>query len=131
MKLRTATLLLALLSVLWGCLKEPGPGGTATIAGKIYAYDYDAEMNNLRTQYYAPDEEVYIIYGDDSIFSDRTRTSYDGSFRFEYLRPGSYTIFAYSKNVITKLPPLVPMKKTVEVPPEGGLILIGDIEINK
>jgi hypothetical protein len=131
MKLRSATLVIALFSVLFGCLKEPGPGGTATIAGKIYAYDYDSEMNNLRTQYYAPDEEVFIIYGDDSIFSDRTRTSYDGSFRFEYLRSGSYTIFAYSKNVITKLPPLVAMKKTVEVPAEGGLINIGDIEINK
>jgi hypothetical protein len=131
MKLRTAIFLVGFLSALTGCLKEPGPGGTATITGKVYAYDYDSEMNNLRTQYYAPDEEVFIVYGNDSIFSDRTRTSYDGSFRFEYLRPGSYTIFAYSKNVITKLPPLVPMKKTVEVPPEEGLIHIGDIEINK
>jgi hypothetical protein len=114
-----------------GCLKEPGIGGTSSISGKIYAYDYDAEMNSLRAQYYAPDEDVYIIYGNDSIFSDRTQTSYDGSFRFEYLRPGIYTIFAYSKNIATKLPPLVPVKKTIEILSGNQAITVGDIEINK
>lgn len=83
--------------LLSGCLKEPGEGGTSTILGRVYAYDYDAEMMNLRTQYYAPDEDVYILYGDDSIFNDRTRTGHNGYYRFEYLRPGTYTVFCLLK----------------------------------
>jgi hypothetical protein len=117
--------------VLSGCLKEPGIGGTSTITGKIYAFDYNAEMTNLRAQYFAPDEDVYIIYGNDSVFSDRTQTSYDGSYRFEYLRPGTYTIFAYSKNIVTKLPPLVAVRKTVEILSGNQVLTLDDIEINK
>ncbi len=120
-----------LLLLAAGCLKEPGPGGTSVISGKVYAYDYDAEMINLRTQYYAPDEDVFIIYGNDSVYSDRTRTSYDGSYRFGYLRPGTYTIFAYSKNVSTKLPPAQAVMKTVEIISDGQEIVLPDIEINK
>jgi hypothetical protein len=131
MKRRSIGLISALFLTLFSCLKEPGPGGTSTITGKVYAYDYDADMINLRAQYYAPDEDVYIIYGDDSIFSDRTQTSFDGSYRFRYLRPGSYTIFVYSKNLKTKLPPLVPIKKTVQILSGDQVITMEDVEINK
>jgi hypothetical protein len=131
MKNRSVACIAVLILLLSGCLKEPGIGGTSSISGKIYAYDYDAEMNNLRAQYYAPDEDVYIIYGSDSIFSDRIQTSYNGSYRFEYLRPGTYTIFAYSKNVVTKLPPPVAVRKTVEITSGNQDLNIDDIEINK
>ena len=131
MSYRSFGILVFTVLIIFGCVKEPGVGGTSTISGKIYAYDYDSEMNNLRTQYYAPDVDVYIIYGNDSIFSDRTQTSYDGSYRFEYLRPGKYTLFAYSKNVVTKLPPLVPVSKSVEIISEHQHLTIEDIEINK
>jgi hypothetical protein len=131
MKIRIIGIIAAGVLLLAGCLKEPGTGGTSTITGKVYAHDYNAEMNKLRTEYYAPDEDVYIIYGDDSIFSDRTLTSYDGSYRFEYLRPGTYTVFAYSKNLETKLPPLVPVKKKVVIQEGKQVVLIEDIEINK
>lgn len=128
---RTLILVVVSAVLLTACLKDPGIGGTSTISGKVYAYDFDAEMINLRAQYYAPDEDVYIIYGDDSIFSDRTQTSYDGSYRFEYLRPGSYTIFAYSKNIATKLPPPVAVRKTAEIVSGNQVITVEDIEINK
>jgi hypothetical protein len=131
MKIRSLGLVLGTLLLVSGCLKEPGTGGTSSISGKIYAYDFNAEMTNLRTQYYAPDEDVYLIFGNDSIFSERTQTSYDGSYRFEYLRPGSYTVFVYSKNIVTKLPPLIPVKKTVEILSGKQVVLLDDIEINK
>jgi len=131
MKIRIIGFIGTLVLLLSGCLKEPGIGGTSTITGKVYAHDYNAEMNKLRAEYYAPDEDVYIIYGDDSIFSDRTLTSYDGSYRFEYLRPGTYTVFAYSKNLETKLPPPVAVKKKVVIQEGSQVILIEDIEINK
>ncbi|TSA35927.1 MAG: hypothetical protein D4R64_08705 [Porphyromonadaceae bacterium] len=131
MKNQSLGFAVVLLFLFSGCLKEPGIGGTSTITGKVYAYDYDSEMNNLRAQYYAPDEDVYIIYGKDSVFSDRTQTSFDGSYRFEYLRPGTYTLFAYSKNIVTKLPPLMPIKKTVEILSNNQVLTVDDIEINK
>jgi|GEM_PF-363006 len=122
---------ICLLLLPTGCLKEPGEGGTSTLIGRVYAYDYDALMQNLRAQYYAPDEDVYIIYGDDSIYSDRTRTSYDGYYRFEYLRPGNYNIYVYSKNLQTKLPPDIPVIKTVQITAEHQVIVVDDIEIIK
>jgi hypothetical protein len=124
-------ILAAALLFLSGCLKDAGTGGTSSVTGKIYAYDYNAEMTNLRAQYYAPDEDVFIIYGDDSVVSDQTRTSFDGSYRFDYLRAGSYTVFAYSKNITTKLPPPVAVIRTVEVTGERQVVRLDDIEINK
>jgi hypothetical protein len=131
MKNQAIGILAVIFLVFSGCLKDEGTGGTSTISGKIYAYDFNAEMTNLRTQYYAPDEDVFIIYGEDSIYSDQTKTSYDGSYRFEYLRPGQYTIFAYSKNTATKLPPALAVRKIVEITAGNQNVIIGDIEINK
>ena len=122
--------LLLLPVLLIACAKEPGVGGTSSIVGKVYAYDYNTEMTNLRTQYYAPDEDVYIIYGNDTIFNDRTRTNFDGSYRFQYLRPGTYTIFVYSKNLETRLPPLYAVKKTVIIS-DQDIVTVEDIEIIK
>ncbi len=114
------------------CVKEAGEGGSGTIIGKVYAYDYNAEMTTLRSQYYAPDEDVYIIYGDDSIFSDRTRTNHDGTYRFKYLRPGTYTIFVYSKNLQTKLPPVFAVTRTVTILTANQTVFVEeDIEIVK
>ena len=39
-------------------------------------------------------ENVFIIYGDeDVVYDDSFDTSWDGSFRFEYLRKGDYTLY--------------------------------------
>jgi len=111
------------------CLKAPGEGGTSTIVGKVYAYNYNAELTELRASYYAPDEDVFIIYGSDSIFADDTKTNYDGTYRFQYLRPGTYKIFAYSKNLQTKLPPVYPVIKTVTILSENQIVYVEDIEI--
>ncbi len=124
-------LLILLTILLSACVKEAGEGGTATIVGKVYAYDYNAELTVFRTSYYAPEEDVYIMYGSDTIYSERTRTNFDGSYRFEYLRPGTYTIFAYSKNLNTKLPPPLPVSKTVAIVSNNQIVPVEDIEINK
>ncbi len=120
-----------MIIVLSSCVKEAGEGGTGTIVGKVFAYDYNAELTMLRAQYYAPDEDVYIIYGNDSLYSDRTRTNYDGTYRFKYLRPGTYTIFVYSKNLSTKLPPDLAKKETVNIISDNQVVIVDDIEIIK
>ena len=128
---RSLFFLFIMITALTSCVQEAGEGGSSTIIGRVFAYDYDAEMIDYRTQYYAPDEDVYIIYGNDSIFNDRTRTDPAGYYRFKYLRPGTYTIFAYSKNLETKLPPLFPVYKTVTILANGEVKMVEDIEIIK
>ncbi|MEA1877748.1 MAG: hypothetical protein U9N86_12900 [Bacteroidota bacterium] len=128
---RFSVLLILLIIILSACVKEAGEGGRGTIVGKVFAYDYNAELTVFRAQYYAPEEDVYIIYGNDSLYSDRTRTNYDGTYRFKYLRPGTYTIFVYSKNLNTKLPPSLPEKKTVTIISDDQVVFVDDIEIIK
>lgn len=87
---------LSLLVAASGCNKSEGEGGTSTIHGKVYAYNYNSS-GVFQGEFYAPDEEVYIIYGDgDNYYDDSYKTSFDGSYRFQYLRPGTYRVFIYS-----------------------------------
>lgn len=84
--------------VLLSCNKVPGEGGTSSISGKVYIYDLNVTGLDTIDQYYAMDEDVYIIYGDeDSTYDDKFATSLDGSFRFDNLTEGTYTIYAYSR----------------------------------
>ena len=79
------------------CNKEPGEGGTSSIEGKVYRVETNS-LGDTLDQYYAPDYDVYIIYGDEDLtYDDKFSTSYDGSFRFTNLTPGSYTVFAYTR----------------------------------
>ena len=78
------------------CEKEEGVGGTSTIKGKVKVREYNGNFTFLVGEYYAGDQDVYIIYGDDEVYGDRFATNYDGTYRFDYLREGTYKIFAYS-----------------------------------
>ena len=40
--------------------------------------------------------DVFIIYGDEAYFGNDVETNAEGLYQFEYLRPGDYTVFAYS-----------------------------------
>lgn len=82
--------------MLASCEKQAGEGGASAIKGKVYAREYNSNYTLLTAEYYAPKEDVYIIYEGDSIYSDKFETNYDGSYQFKYLRKGKYTIFAYS-----------------------------------
>lgn len=83
-------------TLMTACEKEEGMGGTSTITGKVKVREYNGNFTYLIGEYYAGDQDVYIIYGNDSVYSDKFTTSYDGTYRFEYLREGSYKVFAYS-----------------------------------
>lgn len=96
MKLFFAVFLLAGVMLL-SCKKEPGKGGTSSISGKLKIYDINGQGDTLG-EFYAMDEDVYIVYGeDDNTYDDRFRCSFDGSYRFDYLTPGKYTVYAYSR----------------------------------
>ncbi len=85
--------MLALLFLAVSC--EEGPGGTAGIAGKVLVQQYDL-YGNLFAEYPAADERVFLVYGQDSIVGDEVRTHFSGSYRFDFLRKGMYTVYVLS-----------------------------------
>jgi len=91
-------ILLASLTLLSACSKEPGEGGKALVRGQVYAVGYNDNTGQpTGDAYYIPEYRVYIRYGDGSFYDDDTRTGPSGEYEFRWLRPGSYTIFTYSE----------------------------------
>lgn len=84
--------------IISSCSKEEGEGGRASITGKVHAKNYNASFTQLLSEYYAPDEDVYIIYGDNNFYDDKITTDPNGVFEFKHLRKGNYSIFVYSKD---------------------------------
>ena len=101
--MKRSILLLSLTILLFGlngCKKYEGVGGRSKITGKL-TINEKLYINGVLSQtvsYPAATEDVYIIYGtQDSIFDDKIECNYDGSFSFDYLFPGTYTVFAYNE----------------------------------
>jgi hypothetical protein len=91
-------LLAFMLLTLSSCDKEPGDGGSSEIRGTVVQRDYIL-FPGIYTDGPAQELDVYICYGtDDNAVDDRTRTSFDGSFKFSGLRKGDYRIFIYTED---------------------------------
>jgi hypothetical protein len=131
MNKKVTSLLAILFSVLvFSCSKEPGEGGNSSIYGKITAYNYNAEFTNLRGIYPAADEDVFLVYGNDISYSERIRTNYNGIYEFKYLRPGDYTIYAYSKDsTLTLVSGIYPVIVNVEITDKKQSVEAPDMKI--
>jgi hypothetical protein len=113
---RSLTVLLVIIAVLTitSCKKDPGEGGFASIEGRLYVVNYDATFTIKTSEYYLPGETVYIIYGDGSEVGNSVKTSYDGSFKFNYLQKGKYKVYAIGKDS-TRKSLSVPKETLVEI----------------
>ena len=112
------------------CEKEEGVGGTSTITGKVKVREYNGNFTYLIGEYYAGDQDVYLIYGNDSVYSDKFTTSYDGTYRFEYLREGTYQVFAYSlDSAAYPLDRKIEVLKEVTITGKDQVVLVDDIII--
>lgn len=92
-------LAIACLSLV-ACKKFEGEGGKASITGKVAVMEklYTGSTWTDTAYYDGATEDVYIVYGEnETAYSDKVECSYDGTFKFDYLQPGKYTVFAYSK----------------------------------
>ncbi len=122
----------SLILLALACQKEEGEGGTSSITGKVFVRQYNANFTTLMEQYYAPDENVFIVYGDDPVYGDKTSTNYDGTYRFEYLREGKYTIYAYSEDsAYYPTQHEIPVIRHVEITKRNQEVNVGDIIILK
>ena len=97
---KTIHLLLALVVMallLPSCNKGPGEGGTGTVQGFVKLVHHPDDDYTLTPDTMAAAKtDVFIIYGDETYFGDDAETGADGMYQIEYLRPGEYTVFAYS-----------------------------------
>ena len=91
-------LILAVTALLLSaCNKGPGEGGTGTVQGFVKLVHHpDDDYTLTPDTMVAAKTDVFIIYGDEAYFGDDAETNAQGMYRFEYLRPGDYTVFAYS-----------------------------------
>lgn len=97
-KLISLSLILVAFFFFNSCKKTEGQGGSSTIKGVINVKEYSL-IGALVAEYPGAEVDVYIVYGEGNTFyNDRIRTSYDGSFEFNYLEEGEYTIFVYEDN---------------------------------
>ena len=100
MKSTTAFFTILAVFIFSSCKKEAGDGGNSSIKGKI-SRQIRVVLNNPSTAigtFPAADEDVYIIYGDHVSPDDRVQTNYNGEYEFLYLRPGKYTVYAFSSD---------------------------------
>lgn len=124
---------MGVIGIMVACKKSEGPGGSNTITGKVYALDYNGSLTSLKAGYYAPDEDVFIIYGDeDDIYDDDFKTDYQGRYEFKYLRPGVYTVYAYSKDTTFQSPSgFIVVKQKVTIEGKKQKIEVPDLVIVK
>ncbi|MBI4646852.1 MAG: hypothetical protein HY738_09730 [Bacteroidia bacterium] len=126
--------ILLLLFFFNSCQKQAGEGGTSAIIGRVKALDlrYDGATDSweVDTTYYLSEERVYIIYGDDEVYSDDFRTDPNGYYRFQWLRKGKYKIFAYSDDTTGSIPSgSVPKYISVEIVKNKTEYNITDLEV--
>ena len=84
--------------ILVSCEKQPGEGGNAHIRGKVIQQNYNPGCVLQLAEFAAPDEDVFLVYGDDISYSDKISTNPEGAFEFSYLYKGKYTVYVYSED---------------------------------
>ena len=131
MKIKLLAIITAVFSLLiLSCEKDAGEGGTSIIKGKIKVEEYNYKFSVLKNTYYAQGEDVYIVYGDETTVGDNIETYHDGSYQFEYLRKGKYTIYVYSEDSTgTYNSGMFPIEKEVEITKNGETLELEDITI--
>ena len=94
---RFLMMLFVLALIMPSCNKGPGEGGTGTVQGFVKLVHHpDDDYTLTPDTMVAAKTDVFIIYGDEAFFGNDVETGVDGMYQFEYLRPGDYTVFAYS-----------------------------------
>ena len=112
------------------CEKTEGEGGTSTIIGRVKVKNYNSDFTIKFGEYYAEGIDVFIIYGEDSIYSDNFDTGINGWYKFEYLNKGIYKVYAMSDDSTRTSPSgSVPVIKEVKIDENNSTFIVDDIVI--
>lgn len=83
------------------CSKDPGIGGFAEVSGVVWVEDWNASFTAIQSTYPAMDEDVFLVFGDELVVGEDTKTNFNGNYRFKFLYPGKYKLYAYSDRLET------------------------------
>lgn len=122
-------LTLLMILGLSACKKEAGDGGLATIEGNLYENLYDPSGVFIE-KIPAGNENIYLIYGDNTTYDDRTDSDADGKYQFKELQKGEYRVFAFS-DCNTCPSGLVEVEVDVEISDKKGATTALDISVTK
>lgn len=114
----------------YSCKKKAGDGGKASIHGSVKVKRYNPFGTIAIGEYPGAYENVYIIYGDDVTYGDKTETNPDGKYEFKYLREGKYKIYVYSKDSTGDYSkPKFAVQKDVEIKSKKASVDAGELKI--
>lgn len=116
--------------------KEADEDGNSSVKGRVYLRDYDLAFTALQNEYYKPDEDVFLIFGTDTIYDEDSKTGNGGWYQFDGLRKGIYQVYSYSVDSAKIVggensPPKIPVIKTVEITTNKQIIEAPTIVILK
>jgi hypothetical protein len=85
------------LFLLSSCNKDEGLGGSSSLEGYVYEIKHGDDNYSFQADTFpALDQDVFIEFGDDLNPGDRIKSGREGYYRFDYLRKGTYTVYALS-----------------------------------
>ncbi|MDR2843147.1 MAG: hypothetical protein LBV57_00690 [Candidatus Symbiothrix sp.] len=89
--------LLAILFLFGSCNQDEGLGGSSAIEGYVYMINHPDDIYSFQTDTFpALDKDVYLEFGNDKSIGAKTKSGREGYYRFDYLRDGTYTVYALS-----------------------------------
>ena len=90
-------LLIPVTSLFVSCNNDEGFGGSCSLEGYVYEVRHNDDNFSFQTDIFPSlDRDVFIEFGDDLNIGQRIRSGREGYYRFDYLRKGSYTVYALS-----------------------------------
>lgn len=96
MKIRLIGLLCVVLMFV-SCKRNEGEGGTGVVQGYVMFINHPDDNYTLPADtIVAAKTDVFIVYGNSDFYGDDVETDDKGFYKFKYLTPGNYTVFAYS-----------------------------------
>ena len=113
-----------------GCKKTEGEGGSARIKGKVFVIDFKDDLALKPDTIIASEEDIYIVYGSNDIINDKCTTNDKGEYGFDFLRPGNYSIIAFTKQPEQSGHDSSIVKK-VNISGKKSTVEVEDIYINK
>lgn len=89
--------LLCLVLMFVSCKRNEGEGGTGVVQGYVMLINHPDDNYTLPADtIVAAKTDVFIVYGNSDFYGDDVETDDKGFYKFKYLTPGNYTVFAYS-----------------------------------
>lgn len=92
--------LFSLLILFSSCNYGEGIGGSSSLEGYVYnIVHYDDSFSFRKDTIPAVKEDVFLVFGNNAMdyFGEDIETDQNGFYRFDFLRPGNYKVYAYSE----------------------------------